>query len=129
MIDHLAIWVRDLEKMKRFYITFFEVYCSDKYVNSARHFQSYFLSFPKGAGARIELMYDPVHDNTAGDYEKGAGLAHFAISLGSRKKVDEITFAIQKAGYTVIGEPRETGDGYYESVVLDPEENIVELTV
>ena len=30
-------------------------------------------------------------------------------------------------GYKIVGEPRITGDGYYEGAVLDPEGNIVEM--
>ena len=56
------------------------------------------------------------------------GLTHFAISVGSRERVDELTEAIRSAGYEITGEPRTTGDGYYESVITDPEGNLVEIT-
>ena len=57
------------------------------------------------------------------------GLAHIAIYVGSIEKVNSLTDELMKAGYTVISEPRYTGDGYYESCVLDPDGNRLELTV
>ena len=56
------------------------------------------------------------------------GLAHLSISVGSREAVDELTRRLQIDGYTVIGQPRLTGDGFYESTILDPEGNNVEIT-
>jgi len=55
--------------------------------------------------------------------------AHLAISVGSKEKVDELTEKLRADGYTVAGNPRLTGDGYYESVVFDPEGNRIEITV
>jgi len=125
-IEHIAIWVRDLEKMKDFYTTFFKMKCGEKYVNEKKQFSSYFLSFEDGA--RIEIMHRP--DITESDPQAGLnfGITHFAISVGSRERVDELTEEIRNAGFKICGEPRTTGDGYYESVVADPEGNIVEIT-
>lgn len=125
-IEHLAIWVKDLEKMKDFYTRFFHMNCNDKYINEKKQFTSYFMSFE--GGARIELMHRP--DISEQSSERGItfGLTHFAISVGSRERVDELTEIIRIAGYKVTGEPRTTGDGYYESVVADPEGNLVEIS-
>ena len=125
-IEHLAIWVRDLEQTKDFYTRFFNMNCNVKYVNETKGFSSYFLSFE--GGTRIEIMNRPdisEQSTKAGTY---FGLTHFAISVGSRERVDELTEHIRKAGFGVTGEPRTTGDGYYESVVLDPDGNLVEIT-
>jgi lactoylglutathione lyase len=125
-IEHIAIWVRDLEKMKDFYTSFFNMICNDKYLNEKKQFSSYFLSFE--GGARIEIMHRPDISEQAAKAGTFFGLTHFAISVGSRERVDELTESIRKAGYQVTGEPRTTGDGYYESVVMDPEGNLVEIT-
>ena len=125
-IDHIAIWVRDLEKTKDFYTTYFQMSCGEKYVNEKKLFSSYFLSFE--GGARIEIMHRPDISEQAAMAGTFFGLTHFAISVGSRVRVDELTEAIRSAGFVVSGEPRTTGDGYYESVVMDPEGNLVEIT-
>lgn len=126
-IEHIALWTRDLETMKEFYLEFFEARANTKYHNPTKAFSSYFLTFEDGA--RIELMHRP--DITTGDKQQkvALGLAHFAISVGSKERVDQITERVRKKGYPVIGEPRTTGDGYYESVVSDPEGNRIEITI
>ncbi|MBD1260133.1 VOC family protein [Maribacter polysiphoniae] len=125
-IEHLAVWVRDLERMKDFYGTYFEAVAGEKYHNPNKNFTSYFLSFDEGP--RLELMYNPnISENLPGDVVH-LGLVHFAISVGSRKKVVELTEKLRNSGFEIVGEPRTTGDGYYESVVLDPENNRIEIT-
>lgn len=125
-IEHLAIWVRDLEKVKKFYTTYFDIRCGKKYVNKKKGFSSYFLAFEEGA--RIEIMHRPDISEQTGKAGAIFGLTHFAISVGSRERVDELTASIRNDGFEIIGEPRTTGDGYYESVVTDPEGNLVEIT-
>lgn len=126
-IEHLAIWVNDLEEMRTFYMTYFNMNSNEKYVNPKKGFSSYFLSF-KNSETRLELM----HRADIADFigKKGAlnGLTHFAISVGSKENVDALTERLRKDYYIIEGEPRTTGDGYYESVVLDPEGNLVEIT-
>ena len=39
-----------------------------------------------------------------------------------------MTRNLADAGYAVLKKPHMTGDGYYESVVLDPENNRIEIT-
>ncbi|KAA3638735.1 MAG: glyoxalase/bleomycin resistance/extradiol dioxygenase family protein [Bacteroidetes bacterium] len=126
-IEHLAMWVDDLEAMRSFYMKFFKAVSNQIYVNPQKGFSSYFLSFENGA--RLEIMHR--NDISAEPLERGMvkGLAHFAVSLGSREEVDSLTREIEAAGFTVVGMPRTTGDGYYESVVADPEGNLIELTV
>lgn len=125
-IDHIAIWVNDLEKMKDFYVQYFKLKCSEKYVNQKKGFSSYFVSFD--SGANIELMHQPDIARPSEGKHATKGIAHFAISLGNKKNVDQLTELFRKDGYEVVGEPRTTGDGFYESVILDPEGNMVELT-
>ena len=127
-IEHLAIWVKDLELMKDFYCNYFSATANSKYINPTKQFQSYFLSF--AAGARLELMQMPTVPDTNDDsYKQFTGLIHFAVSMGSKERVDEMTAKFKADGFEVLDGPRTTGDGYYESVVLDPEKNRIELTV
>lgn len=127
-LDHIALWVDDLDTMRAFYETYFGATSGPVYTNSVKQFSSYFLTFGSGQ-ARIELMHRP--DVSAAVTQRGftAGLAHFAVSIGSREAVDALTERLRADGYAIAGEPRTTGDGYYESVVLDPEENTIEITV
>lgn len=125
-IDHIAIWTSQLETQKAFYETYFAVRGGQKYANPNTGFESYFLTFP--GGARLELMQRP--DVTAArSATTQIGYAHIAIAVGSRESVDALTERIRLDGYRVIGQPRLTGDGYYESVVLDPDGNSIEITV
>jgi lactoylglutathione lyase len=127
-IEHIAIWCRDLEKEKDFYTKYFNATAGAKYFNPKKLFESYFLTFD--SGCRLELMYRPdiaqIHSNISDEF---TGLTHFAISVESKSAVDELTEILRKDGYIIAGEPRTTGDGYYESVVLDPEGNRIEITV
>ena len=127
-IEHIAIWVLDLEAMKHFYIKYFNMAGNDKYTNPKKGFESYFLSFSEG-GARIELMRSTAITQSSTIHNTLAGLTHFAISVGSKEAVDNLTETLRADGHTITGEPRTTGDGYYESVVLDPEGNYIEITV
>ena len=127
-IEHLAIWVNNLEQMKQFYETYFGAQAGAKYHNPTKNFTSYFLSFEQGC--RLELMHKPTIPANLNDIKKQyLGIIHFAISVGSKEKVDTLTETLRVAGYTVAGEPRTTGDGYYESVILDPEMNYIEITI
>lgn len=125
-IEHLAIWVTDLEKMKLFYEKYFLAQAGEKYFNPTKNFSSYFLSFPEGP--RLELMHKPnIPDNLNDSLKEYLGIIHFAISVGSKEKVDGLTEWLRRDGIKIVGEPRTTGDGYYESVVFDPEGNRVEI--
>jgi lactoylglutathione lyase len=127
-IEHIAMWVRDLDRMRTFYETYFGAVANDKYVNARKGFSSYFLSFPTG-GPRLELMQMPgIIELTNPDAHQYMGLTHLAISVGSETAVDALTNQLRADGYSIAGEPRRTGDGYYESVVMDPENNRIEIT-
>jgi len=126
-IEHLALWVQDLEAMKDFYLNYFDVVSGPKYTNGTKRFTSYFINFGESR-TRLELMSDPNIQPYEGKRGYGMGLAHFAISLGGKDKVDALTERLRKDNFTIFSEPRTTGDGYYESVVLDPEGNYVEIS-
>lgn len=124
-IDHIAMYVADLERMRIFYEKYFCARSNEMYYNTRTGLRTYFLSF--GGETRLEIMSRP--DVAA--VEKTpfrSGYIHLSIKVGTKEKVDELTELLRKDGYIIVGEPRVTGDGYYESVVLDPEGNMIELT-
>lgn len=124
-IEHIAVWSRNLEALKDFYCKYFGARAGEKYVNPTKGFESYFLYFQ--SGCRLELM-------CRGDIRESSppgelfGYAHIAFSTGSREMVDSLTETLMNDGFPVPNGPRVTGDGYYESMILDPEGNRVEIT-
>ena len=127
-IEHLAMWVGDLEAMRHFYESYFEATAGARYHNPTKNFTSYFLSFE--TGCRLELMHRPEVPGVPVDpVRQRSGLIHLAVSVGSRQRVDALTERLRTDGHQIVGEPRTTGDGYYESVVCDPEGNLIEITI
>ncbi|MCX6044149.1 MAG: VOC family protein [Chloroflexi bacterium] len=127
-IEHIAIWTHNLEALKDFYATYFAAVVGNKYRNPNKQFESYFLSFT--TGARLELMQRPTIPATKNDLESQfTGYIHLAFAVGSQEQVDQLTERLRHDGYKVADEPRRTGDGYYESVVLDPDGNRIEITI
>lgn len=123
MINHVAIWTNDLELLRYFYLTYFNCTANGKYTNTTTQFSSYFISFTDGA--RIELMQRPdIYKASENTY---LGYAHIAITIGNSETVDALTTRLEQDGYRIISYPRLTGDGYYESVICDPENNRIEL--
>ena len=125
-IEHIAMYVNDLEKAKEFFAKYFNATSNEGYHNKTTDFRSYFLSFDDGA--RLEIMNKP----QMSDEEKGlnrTGYIHIAFSLGSKEAVDMLTEKIRNDGYNVISGPRTTGDGYYESCIIGIEGNQIEITV
>ncbi|HEX8536449.1 VOC family protein [Cystobacter fuscus] len=127
-IEHVAIWTRDLERLRSFYETYFQASAGPRYVNERKRFSSYFLSF--ASGARLELMAKPLLVDASGNADTPpTGYAHLALSVGSREEVDAMAERFRHDGLPVVDGPRQTGDGYYECVVLDPDGNRIEITV
>jgi lactoylglutathione lyase len=126
-IDHVGLWVSDLERVRVFYETYFGGIAGSKYTNVAKRFESYFLTFP-GSNVRLELMHAQALEIRSSNCPT-AGFAHLAIAVGSEEAVDALAVRLRTAGYEVVDGPRRTGDGYYECVVLDPEGNRIEITV
>lgn len=124
-IEHVAIWTKDLEQLMEFYETYFQASAGPKYNNTTKQFESTFLTFDEGI--RLELMQMPTVMVSPED--EFVGYSHLAISIGSKEEVDSLTARLQEDGYRVIDGPRWTGDGYYESRVLDCDGNQIELTI
>ncbi len=124
-INHIALYVSNLELMKEFYCTYFGAVANNRYHNPKTGLQTYFLSFDDGA--RIEIMQKPDVTEKKGNLNT-LGYIHIAFCTKNNKCVDELTDVLRLAGYQVISGPRTTGDGYYESCVLDPEGNQIEIT-
>lgn len=125
-IEHIAMYVKDLEKAKDFFIKYFGAVPNEGYHNKNTDFRSYFLSFDEGA--RLEIMTRPSMDDAEKTPDR-TGLIHLAFGVGSEEKVDELTARLKADGYEVLSGPRTTGDGYYESCVVGIEGNLIEITV
>ena len=125
-ISHIAMYVRDLEVVKEFYIRFFGAKAGELYHNPKTGLKSYFLSFDDGA--RLEIMNKPEMPDLPKELAR-TGYAHIAFSVGSKEKVDDLTVELKADDYEVISGPRTTGDGYYESCIVAIEGNQIEITV
>lgn len=126
-IDHVALYCRNLEGMRAFFLKCFDAFSNDKYHNSRTGPSTYILSFNEGS-CRLELMNWP--DMVEVDAAKNnTGFIHLSFSIGSKEMVDKKTLELSQAGYTVVSGPRTTGDGYYESCILGPENIQIEITV
>lgn len=150
-IEHVAIWAKDIDKICDFYHKYFDGVVHPVYHNPAKQFTSRFVTFE--SGARLEVMHRPdvgtvtslqsyTHRSanekmraffrfltSAVFHVEHCGLTHLSFSVGSKEGVDRLTQKMSDDGIQIVGQPRTTGDGYYESVVLDPEGNRVEVTV
>ncbi len=125
-IDHIAMYVDNLEYSKQFFEKYFNGTAGKLYHNTNTGFKSYFISF--GNKTRLELMNRP--DLLQNDKSKNhTGYSHIAFNLGSKDAVDNLTNQFKADGFTITSNPRTTGDGYYESVILDLEGNLIELTI
>jgi lactoylglutathione lyase len=126
-IHHVALWAADIDRICAFYQRTFGAQVGPLYENRAKGFRSRFVTF--GAGAGLEIMSSSALSPASKEPgTQGMGYAHIAISLGSEAAVAEVTNRLRIQGVAVVDGPRRTGDGYYESVVLDPEGNRVEIT-
>jgi lactoylglutathione lyase len=128
VIDHVAIWTRQLEQMKDYYVKYFNGKANEKYSNRERHFESYFITFD--SGARLELMQMPgIPENLNDPVEKQyQGIIHLAFGMEDMDMVNEKLAELQKAGFKILKGPRKTGDGYFEFETLDPDNNRIEVS-
>ena len=124
-IEHVAMYVNDLERAREFFVKYFGAKSNDGYHNPVKKFRSYFLTFDDGS--RLELMNKAEMDDAPKTLNR-TGFIHIAFSVSGKVEVDELTARLKSDGFTVIGEPRTTGDGYYESCIVDLEGNQIELT-
>ena len=125
-IEHIALYVNDLEKARDFFIIYFGAASNEGYHNKTTDFRSYFLSFEDGS--RLELMTKPDLSDS-GDFLNRFGYAHIAFSVGSKEAVDSLAARLKEDGYPLLSGPRTTGDGYYESCIVGFEGNLIEITV
>ncbi len=128
-LDHVAIWVADLDEARDFYSHWFNGHANGLYENPTTGLRTHILHFtdtpPEGRRTRLEIMTRP---GLEGRREaEGLGWAHVSFSLPGRDDVDRLAASMREAGVPVVDGPRQTGDGYYEAAVLDPEGNRIEL--
>ena len=124
-IEHIAMYVNDIEKTKEFFVKYFNATSNEGYHNPNTDFRSYFLSFDDGA--RLEIMNRPQMKDEEKSLNR-TGYIHIAFSLGSKKQVDDLTERLRNDGFSVVSGPRTTGDGYYESCIIGIEGNQIEIT-
>lgn len=123
-IEHIAMYVNELEKVKDFFVKYFNASSNSGYHNKKTNFRSYFLSFDDGT--RLEIMNKPQIN-----IEKplnSMGYNHIAFRVGSKEAVNALTDRLKKDGFPVMSGPRSTGDGYYESCIVGIEDNLIEIT-
>ena len=125
-IEHVAMYVNDLEAAKEFFVRYLGGRANDGYHNKTTDFRSYFLSFD--GDARLEIMRKPQMVDPEKDLNR-TGFVHVAFSVGSKEKVDELTARLKADGFPVVSGPRTTGDGYYESCIVGIEDNQIEITI
>ena len=125
-IDHVAMYVHDLEAVRSFFMKYFDAKSNEQYHNPRTGLRTYILSFAEGA--RLELMTRPDMDD-APKTEFRTGYIHLSFAVGSKEAVDELTLTLQQDGYQVLSGPRTTGDGYYESQIEGIEGNLIEITI
>lgn len=125
-IEHVAMYVNDIEAARNFFVKYLGGISNDGYYNTSTGFRSYFISFDDGA--RLEIMNKPLMDDSFKKSNR-TGYAHIAFSVGSVEKVDKLTKQLNQDGYEIVSGPRTTGDGYYESCIVGIEGNQIEITV
>ena len=110
-INHVAIYIKDLEKTREFYEKYFEARANEKYHNKNTGLQTYFLSFPDSE-TRLEIMTRP-ELSAREDKTMNEGFIHLAFSVGSKEKVDELTERLVKDGFRCL-----SGLGRLEMVIM-----------
>ena len=125
-IEHIAMYVNDLEGARDFFVKYLDGKSNDGYHNKNTDFRSFFISFDDGA--RLEIMQKPQMEEAEKTLNR-TGYLHIAFSLGSAEAVDSLTARFKEDGYEVVSGPRTTGDGYYESCIVGIEGNQIEITV
>jgi len=128
ILEHIAIWTDDLESLKAYYTNYFDGKANKKYINKAKQYESYFITFR--SGARLELMTRPFVPENMNDtiILQHKGIIHLAFEVETKQKVDEKAKDLLANGFKILDGPRITGDGYYEFVTLDPDNNRLEIT-
>ena len=124
-IAYVSMYVNDLDKMKDFFVKYFKATVNDKYENFQKGYIYCYLKFDEGS--RLSLVSGP---NIVEPQEQALvrGLNRFAIAVNSKEEVKSITDQLEKDGYQVVNGFRMNGYGEYESRILDPEGNELEIT-
>ena len=124
-LDHVALYVNDLEATRQFFTHYFGASANEMYHNPRTGLKTYFLTF--GNGARLEIMSRPDMQDTP-KHPMRTGFIHISFCVGGKEQVDRLTEQLRTDGYAVLSGPRTTGDGYYESCIEGPEGNLIEIS-
>jgi lactoylglutathione lyase len=127
-LEHVAIWTNQLEILKDYYVKYFHGISNDKYINTNKGFNSYFLSFASGARLELMSMPDIPHNQNDTIQKQHLGIIHLAFGVDTIKEVEEKAKQLKADGFPILSGPRKTGDGYYEFETLDPDNNRIEVT-
>jgi lactoylglutathione lyase len=128
ILEHVALWTKDLEQLKDFYIKYFDAVPNQKYYNPGKEFESYFLSFKSGARLEIMKMKNIPENRNDTIHQQHLGFIHLAFGVETIEEVDAKAKELADAGFSILSGPRKTGDGYYEFETLDPDNNRIEVT-
>jgi len=127
-IEHIAIWTKNTELLREYYVTYFDGVSNQKYINTKTGFESYFISFDSSARLEIMSMSEIPENKNDTVNKQHIGLIHLAFGLDTIQQVDEKWKQLKESGFKILSAPRKTGDGYYEFVTLDPNNNRIEVT-
>jgi lactoylglutathione lyase len=127
-LDHVAIWTTHLEKLKDFYVKYFNGTANEKYINKDTGFESYFLTFD--SGSRLEIMQKHGIPENLNDtvIKQHQGLIHLSFAVDNMDIVVQKSQDMKKEGFRILRGPRRTGDGYFEFETLDPDNNRIEVS-
>lgn len=123
-LEHVAVWTPDVDRLVAFYTRWLAAQAGPPYRNPRTGLHTVFLTWPD-CPTRLEVMARP--DVSLPSAGPRLGYAHLALTVGPPEEVDRMTRELAAAEVRIAGQPRWTGDGYYEAVLLDPDGNPVEL--
>lgn len=152
-LTYIAIHAAEPEKMKDFYVKYLGAVVDESHpvdstgpegeghacaADRASRSRVYSLSFQGGVKIRLIPERPVISDvsyalachspaMTAALQARPAYAVRLTFTVGSRKRVNELTGRLILEGYNVIYEPGFYGMEHYSSSVFDPEGNVIEL--
>ncbi len=122
-ISIVGMFVKDLEKAKDFFVSYFGAQVHAVYNEEENGFYSYILKFDEGP--KLELMTKPEIVDEKKDPNR-TGFVHICLKVDSREKLDEITERFKADGYQILYEPATVGGKETRAITF--EDNILEVS-